>query len=94
MKRHPAAEISQSRREAEDHRPDVSQRIADHPEAAKLAANGRGPWTEEKRTSCTQKLAGDYVIFTSPTRLDAVATDFVEHYHQRRSAVPAATARP
>lgn len=67
--------------------PDVSQRIADHVEAAKLNAKPEDPWSEEKENKLYQKLAGDYVIFTSPTRLDAVATDFVEHYHQRRNAV-------
>lgn len=67
--------------------PDVSQRIADHIEAAKLNATADDPWTDEKEDKLYQKLAGDYVIFTSPTRLDAVATDFVEHYHQRRNAV-------
>ena len=67
--------------------PEVSQRIADHIEAAKFNATVDDPWTDEKEDKLYQKLAGDYVIFTSPTRLDAVATDFVEHYHQRRNAV-------
>lgn len=67
--------------------PEVSQRIADHIETAKLNATVDDPWTDEKEDKLYQKLAGDYVIFTSPTRLDTVATDFVEHYHQRRNAV-------
>ena len=66
---------------------DVSQRIADHIEAAKLNATVYDPWTDEKEDKLYQKLAGDYVIFTSPTRLDTVATDFVDHFHQRRNAV-------
>ena len=67
--------------------PRVSERIAQHIEAAKQNATLEDPWTDEKEDKLYQKMAGEYAIFTSPTRLDDVAQDFVEHYAQRRNAV-------
>ncbi len=65
----------------------VSQRIADYIEEAKLAATPEDPWSDEKEQKLYQKLGNEYAIFTAPTRLDAVAADFVKHYSQRRNAV-------
>jgi len=67
--------------------PKVSERIADYIEEAKQNATVDDPWTDEKEDKLYQKLAGEYVIFTSPTRLDQVSQDFVEHYSERRNAV-------
>jgi type I restriction enzyme R subunit len=69
--------------------PDVNKRIAQYIEAAKQAATPGDPWTDEKEEELYRKLARDYPILTSPTRLEKVAQDFVEHYHQRwRAAEP------
>jgi type I restriction enzyme, R subunit len=67
--------------------PKVSERIADYIEEAKQNATAEDPWTDEKEDKLYQKLAGEYVIFTSPTRLNQVAKDFVDHYSERRNAV-------
>ena len=63
--------------------PKVSERIAQHIEAAKQAATLDDPWTDEKEEKLYRELARDYPILTSPTRLDKVAQDFVDHFHQR-----------
>ncbi|TBU73290.1 type I restriction endonuclease subunit R [Phytopseudomonas daroniae] len=63
--------------------PTVSDRIADHIEAAKQAATLNDPWTDEKEEKLYRELARDYPILTAPTRLDKVAQDFVDHFHQR-----------
>lgn len=63
--------------------PTVSERIADHIEAAKQAATLDDPWSDEKEEKLYRELARDYPILTSPTRLDKVAQDFVDHFHQR-----------
>lgn len=67
--------------------PKVSERIADYIDEARRNATAEDPWTDEKEDKLYQKLAGEYVIFTAPTRLDQVAQDFVEHYSERRNAV-------
>lgn len=67
--------------------PKVSERLAQHIEAAKLSATAEDPWTDEKEDKLYRELARDYPILTAPTRLDKVATDFVEHYHQRWQVV-------
>jgi len=63
--------------------PKVSERIAKHIEAAKQAATLDDPWTDDKEEKLYRELARDYPILTSPTRLDKVAQDFVDHFHQR-----------
>lgn len=63
--------------------PTVSERIADHIEVAKQAATIDDPWSDEKEEKLYRELARDYPILTSPTRLDKVAQDFVDHFHQR-----------
>lgn len=63
--------------------PKISERIEQHIEAARLAATLSDPWTEEKEEKLYRELARDYPILTSPTRLEKVAQDFVEHFHQR-----------
>ncbi len=63
--------------------PTVSERIAQHIEAAKQAATLDNPWSDEKEEKLYRELARDYPILTSPTRLDKVAQDFVDHFHQR-----------
>lgn len=63
--------------------PTVSERITDHIEAAKQAATLDDPWSDEKEEKLYRELARDYPILTSPTRLDKVAQDFVDHFHQR-----------
>lgn len=60
--------------------PTVNERIAKRIDAARRTATMEDPWTEEK---LYRELARDYPIHTSPTRLDKVAQDFVDHYHQR-----------
>ncbi len=67
--------------------PKVSERLAQHIEAAKLSATAEDPWTDEKEDKLYRELSRDYPILTAPTRLDKVATDFVEHYHQRWQVV-------
>lgn len=63
--------------------PKVSERIAEHIEAARMAATFDDPWTDEKEEKLYRELARDYPVLTSPTRLDKVAQDFVDHFHQR-----------
>lgn len=63
--------------------PTVSDRIAEHIEIAKQAATLDDPWTDEKEEKLYRELARDYPILTAPTRLDKVAQDFVDHFHQR-----------
>lgn len=63
--------------------PKVSERIAEYIEAAKQAATLEDPWSDEKEEKLYRELARDYPILTAPTRLDKVAQDFVEHFHQR-----------
>ncbi len=67
--------------------PKVSERIAQHIEAAKQTATLEDPWTDEKEEKLYRELARDYPILTSPTRLDKVAQDFVDHFHQRWKVV-------
>lgn len=67
--------------------PKVSERIVQHIEAAKLAASADDPWTEEKEDKLYRALASEYPILTAPTRLDKVAADFVDHFHQRWQVV-------
>ena len=63
--------------------PTLSQRIAAHIEAARQAATLADPWTDDKEEKLYRELARDYPILTSPTRLEKVAQDFVDHFHQR-----------
>lgn len=63
--------------------PKVSERIAEHIEAARQTATLDDPWTDEKEEKLYRELARDYPILTAPTRLDKVAQDFVDHFHQR-----------
>lgn len=63
--------------------PKVNERIEKRIDAARQTATLEDPWTEEKEERLYQMLARDYPILTSPTRLDKVAQDFVDHYHQR-----------
>lgn len=67
--------------------PKVSERLAQHIEIAKQAATLDDPWSDEKEEKLYRELARDYPILTSPTRLDKVAQDFVDHFHQRWRAV-------
>jgi len=67
--------------------PSLSERIAAYIEEARQNATTEEPWTDEKEGKLYQKLEKEYVIFTSPTRLQQVAQDFVDHYSQRRHAV-------
>lgn len=63
--------------------PSVSDRIAEHIEIAKQSATLDDPWTDEKEEKLYRELSRDYPILTAPTRLDKVAQDFVDHFHQR-----------
>ena len=65
----------------------LNQRIAKHIDAARQAATLNDPWTEEKEDKLYRALARDYPILTAPTRLDRVAQDFVDHFHQRWQVV-------
>ncbi|MCC6593045.1 MAG: type I restriction endonuclease subunit R [Xanthomonadales bacterium] len=67
--------------------PSVSERIAEHIEAARQTATLSDPWTDEKEEKLYRELARDYPILTSPTRLEKVAQDFVDHFHQRWKVV-------
>ncbi|MBQ0935467.1 type I restriction endonuclease subunit R [Ideonella paludis] len=67
--------------------PTISERIVQHIEAAKLSATAEDPWTDEKEDKLYRALAKDYPILTAPTRLDTVAADFVDHFHQRWQVV-------
>lgn len=46
-------------------------------------ARADGDLTEEQEEKLYRELARDYPVFTSDTHLNDVATDFVEHFHQR-----------
>ncbi|WP_455232598.1 type I restriction endonuclease subunit R [Geopseudomonas aromaticivorans] len=63
--------------------PTVNERIAQHIEAARQAATLDDPWSDEKEEKLYRHLKGDYAVLTSPTRLEKVAQDFVDHFHQR-----------
>ena len=65
----------------------VSERLTQHIEAAKYSATAEDPWTDEKEDKLYRELARDYPILTAPTRLNTVAEDFVQHYHQRWQVV-------
>lgn len=65
----------------------VSERIAAHIEIARQAATLDAPWSDEKEEKLYRELARDYPILTSPTRLEKVAQDFVDHFHQRWTVV-------
>lgn len=67
--------------------PTVSERIAAHIEAARQAATLADPWSDDKEEKLYRELARDYPILTSPTRLEKVAQDFVDHFHQRWKVV-------
>jgi type I restriction enzyme R subunit len=67
--------------------PKVSERIAEHIEAARQAATLDDPWSDEKEEKLYRELARDYPILTSPTRLEKVAQDFADHFHQRWKVV-------
>ncbi|MBU3694105.1 MAG: type I restriction endonuclease subunit R [Rhodocyclaceae bacterium] len=67
--------------------PTVSERITEHIEAAKQSATLDDPWTDEKEEKLYRELARDYPILTAPTRLDKVAQNFVDHFHQRWQVV-------
>ena len=67
--------------------PKVSERIAAYIEVAKQSATIDDPWSDEKEEKLYRQLARDYPILTSPTRLDKVAQDFVDHFHQRWKVV-------
>lgn len=59
--------------------PDLNQRI----EARIDAAKADGELTEEQEEKLNRELAREYPVFTSDTHLNDVASDFVEHFHQR-----------
>jgi hypothetical protein len=63
--------------------PTVNERIEKRIDTARQTATLDDPWTEEKEEKLYRELARDYPVLTSPTRLDKVAQDFVDHYHQR-----------
>jgi len=67
--------------------PRLSERITAHIEAARQAATLADPWTDDKEEKLYRELARDYPILTSPTRLEKVAQDFVDHFHQRWKVV-------
>ena len=59
--------------------PELNKRI----DARIDAARADGELTEEQEEKLYRELARDYPVLTSDTHLNDVATDFVEHYHQR-----------
>lgn len=67
--------------------PKVSERIADYIDAARLKSTASDPWTDEKEDKLYRALSSEYPVLTSPTRLETVATDLVEHFHQRWQVV-------
>ena len=67
--------------------PTITERIAEHIEVARQTATLDDPWTEEKEDKLYRELARDYPILTAPTRLEKVAQDFVDHFHQRWQVV-------
>ena len=58
---------------------EINKRINERIDAARAA----GDLDAEQEEKLYRELARDYPILTSPTRLDKVAADFVQHYHQR-----------
>lgn len=67
--------------------PTLSERIERHIEVARQTATLDDPWTDDKEDKLYRDLARDYPVLTSPTRLDTVAQDFVDHFHQRWQVV-------
>lgn len=59
--------------------PELNKRI----EARIDAARADGELTEEQEEKLNRELAREYPIFTSGTHLNDVASDFVNHFHQR-----------
>ncbi len=59
--------------------PELNRRIEERIDKARAD----GELSEEQEAKLYRELARDYPIFTSDTHLDDVASDFVEHYHQR-----------
>lgn len=55
------------------------------------AARADGELSEEQEAKLYRELAREYPVFTSDTHLNDVATDFVEHYHQRWRLMEAPT---
>jgi type I restriction enzyme R subunit len=67
--------------------PDLNKRIEERIDAARAD----GELTEEQEEKLYRELAREYPVFTSDTHLSDVATDFVEHYHQRWRLMEAPT---
>ncbi|MBN9406539.1 MAG: type I restriction endonuclease subunit R [Burkholderiales bacterium] len=59
--------------------PELNRRIEERIDAARAD----GELSEEQEEKLYRELARDYPVFTSDTHLNDVATDFVEHFHQR-----------
>jgi len=59
--------------------PELNKRIEERIDAARAD----GELSEEQEEKLYRELAREYPVFTSDTHLNDVATDFVEHYHQR-----------
>jgi len=59
--------------------PDLNKRIEERIDAARAD----GELTEQQEAKLYRELAREYPVFTSDTHLNDVATDFVEHFHQR-----------
>ncbi|HCZ14328.1 MAG TPA: type I restriction endonuclease subunit R [Candidatus Accumulibacter sp.] len=57
----------------------LNKRIAERIDAARAD----GELSEKQEAKLYRELAREYPVFTSETHLNDVATDFVEHYHQR-----------
>lgn len=67
--------------------PGLNKRIEERIDAARAD----GELTEEQEEKLYRELAREYPVFTSDTHLSDVATDFVEHYHQRWRLMEAPT---
>lgn len=67
--------------------PDLNKRIEERIDAARAD----GELSEEQEAKLYRELAREYPVFTSDTHLNDVATDFVEHYHQRWRLMEAPT---
>ncbi len=63
--------------------PTINERIEKRIDTARQTATLGDPWTEEKEEKLYRELARDYPVLTAPKRLDKVAQDLVDHYHQR-----------
>lgn len=59
--------------------PDLNRRIEERIDTARAD----GELTEEQEEKLYRELAREYPVFTSDIHLNDVATDFVDHYHQR-----------